>query len=124
MNITGIMQRAFARDWIKSAGVGITDILDFPGQGGNCLIQRQTDNPGKYVPSCTTGCASLDLNGGYPAMFHFHTVFRQTKLPAVFACSPQAAQSASGKRCHRAGVFFAGGNDRNIFIPAHLGKMG
>ncbi len=124
MDITGIMQRTFTGYGIKGAGVGIADVLDFPGQGGNCLIKFQSNDPGKNIPGRPTRSAPFYFNGGYPAILNLHTVFRQTKLAAVFARRLQTSEAASGKRRHGIGMFLAGGDDRYVFLPADPGKMG
>ncbi len=90
VHITGIMQWTFAGYGIKSTRVGIAYVLDFPGQGGNSLIKRQSYDPGKNIPCGPAWGTPFDLNRGYPAIFHFHIVFRQTKLYAVSARSLQA----------------------------------
>jgi len=124
VHISGIMQWTFAGYGIKSTRVGIAYVLDFPGQGGNSLIKRQPYDPGKNIPCRPARGTPFDLNGGDPAIFQFHTVFRQTKLSAVRSCSLQASEPASGKRCHRTGVFLAGSDNRNVFLPAYLDKIG
>ena len=99
MDIPGIMKRALARDGIKTAGVRVADILHFPGQGRDCIVHRQSYNPGNYIPSCPAWCTSFDLDTFNPATRNFNLVFRQAELFAVFACSLQASQAASCKRC-------------------------
>jgi hypothetical protein len=124
MNITGIMQRTFPGYGIKGAGVGIADVLDFPGQGGKSLVDFQSNNPGKNIPGRPARGAPFHFNGGYPAILDLHPVLRQTKLAAVCARRLQTSEAASGKRRHGVGMFFSGGNDRYFFLPADFDKIG
>jgi len=123
MDITRIVQRTFAGYGIETAGISITDVLDFPGQGGNCLTSRQSDNSGKYIPGGPARRTSFDLNTFYYSLLCFNFVFRQSKLFAVFASSLQASQPASGKGRKSVSVFFAGGNNRDLLFFAHLSQM-
>jgi hypothetical protein len=124
MHISRIMQRTFTCYGIKTARVGIADILDFTGQGTNRLFQVQSYDAGKDIPRCSAGGASFDLNAGYPAVFQFHPVFRQAELSAVIACSLQASKPTSGERGYRPGVLSARGDNGYIFPFAYLYQMG
>lgn len=124
MDIPRIVQRAFSGNGIKSTGICITDILDLAGQGGYRFIYGKSDNPGQDIPGGPAGCPSFNFNRENPAIFDFHTVFRQTELAAIIACSLQASESASGKRSHGLCMFFAGGNNGNILPLAYPGEVG
>ena len=123
MDITGIVQRALTGYGIKSAGIRIADVLDFPGKGGNSHLHRQSYNPGKHIPSRPAGRPSFDRNTFYSALLYFNLVFRQSKLFAVFASSLQASQPASGEGSMSVGMFFARGNNRDLLFFAHLCQM-
>jgi len=106
MYITGIMERALAGNRIKAAWVCIADVLHLPGQGGDGLLDRQTYNICQDIPGGSTGGTAQHFNGGDPAVFGLHPVFRQSELPAIFTCRLQAAEAASGERRHCISMFF------------------
>ena len=106
MYITGIMERTLAGNRIKAAWVCIADVLHLPGQGGDGLLDRQTYHICQDIPGGPTGGTAQHFNGGDPAVFGLHPVFRQSELPAIFTCRLQAAEAASGERRHCIGMFF------------------
>lgn len=124
MYVTGIVQGTFSRNGVKSTGVGIADILHFAGQGRNRFMETEADDPRQNVPRGTAWGATLDIYGNYPVILHLDAVFRQAELAAVGACRRQASETTSGKGGHSTRMFFTGGNDRDIFFAAYLGKIG
>ena len=86
VDMAGVVDRAFAGDRVKGAGVGMAEILDLAGVGDQSLLRHKADHRRNCLPGRPAGgAAHHDDFRGSPLRVEAEGKLREAELFAVVA---------------------------------------
>ncbi len=121
--MAGVMDGALATYRIKTGRVGHAEVLNFPRQEIQGLVDLDTDHLRKHVPGSTAGRPAQYLKA-YNAVFcKRYPVFWQPELVSIESQIFMAAKATACKRGQGTLAFAARGNDRYSFPETNRNQV-